>query len=105
MLALLRAMATESPGGQRARFGNAVRAAYLRVELGDGSGNLFCPAFTTPIPDAPGAINALRAAASREEVTYALHRQVFEFSVPEGLGSLDAVIAAVCDAISERPLP
>lgn len=99
--ALIQAMATEVPGGQKARFGHVVRAAYLRAECGAGSGNLFCSAFNTPVVDMRSAIDTLRVAADREAAAYSLSRLVTEFSVPDAQGSLGTLVASVREAFSE----
>ena len=80
--ALIEAMATTVPNGHRSTFGHSVRAAYVRAEVGNGSGNLFCAAFETPVNGMPAAIKALRAAAEREQGAYGLAAKTFEMCVP-----------------------
>jgi CRISPR system Cascade subunit CasC len=96
---LIQAIATAAPSGHRSTFGNAVRAGFLRVECGQTSGNLYCPAFETPVVGMSLAVEALRAAAAREERAYDLKRQVAELSVAEGKGSLAEVLDAVRNAV------
>ena len=93
--ALLTAVATTSPKGHRTTFGHQARAGYLRVEMGDGSGNLFCSAFETPVLGMRNSIEALRQAADRERKAYNLAPVIAEMSVPDGTGSLREVLAAV----------
>lgn len=99
--ALIEAMATTVPNGHRSTFGHNVRAAYLRAEVGDGSGNLFCAAFETPVNGLPAAVKALRDAADREQGAYGLAAKSFEMCVPEGKGRLAEVIDGVRTAICE----
>ena len=49
ILKLIEAIANVSPGGHKSTFGNAVRAAYLRVEVGQPSGNLYCQPLEDPV--------------------------------------------------------
>jgi len=95
VMALIRAVATTSPKGHRTTFAHHARAGYLRVECGDSSGNLFCPAFETPVSGMRAAIESLRQAAERESRAYGLHQVVAEMSVPEGKGSLAQVLDTV----------
>lgn len=97
--ALLKAMATTTPGGHRSTFGHHGRASYLRVEIGESSGNLFCPAFEEPQTLLKDAIESLKNSAQKLEKAYALNRKAIELSVPEGSGSLSEIIATVRAAI------
>lgn len=93
--ALIKAIATSSPKGHRTTFAHHSRAGYVRAEIGESSGNLFCAAFEAPVTGMRSAIEALRASADREQEAYALQREVSELSVVDGKGSLAEVISAV----------
>lgn len=95
IVALIKAISTTVPGGHLSSFGNSVRAGYLRVECGDTSGNLFCPAYEVPVTGLLPSIKALRAAADREAAAYGLERTVYEVSVPEGVGTLPEVLSSI----------
>ena len=93
---LVEAIANVSPSGHKTNFGNEVRASYLRVEVGQPSGNLYCKAYEEPINGTGKAIKALRDAADAEAVAYGLKQKTFEFSPPETLASvLDGVAKAL----------
>jgi CRISPR system Cascade subunit CasC len=96
--ALTKAIATASPGGHRTTFGNSVRASYMRAEIGEPSGNLYCAAFEKPASGTKDAIELLRAATERETKAFDLKQEVKEFSVPDGKGTLDDVLDAVAAA-------
>ncbi len=97
--ALIKAMATTTPGGHRATFGHQGRASYLRAEIGDSSGNLFCPAFETPINSMTKAIEKLRATSENISRVYSLERHIAELSVPEETGTLSQVIQAAVQTV------
>jgi len=107
--ALIRAAATTTPGGHRTTFGNRVHASYLRVELGEPSGNLFMSAFEKPVKDTELAIKHLRDAADNVAAAYGLKRQIVEMSVPERQGTLDATAKAageyVASVVALLPTP
>ena len=95
--ALIEAMAVTAPSGHKTSFGNAVRASYVRVEVGQPSGNLFCKAYEKPVQLTAEAVTTLQAAAAYEARTYGLQQAVFEF--PGATGTLKDLIAAVVDAV------
>ena len=88
ILKLIEAIANVSPGGHKTTFGNQVRASYLRVEVGQPSGNLFCKAYEEPISGTAKAIEKLRDVATAEATAYGLAQTVFEFSPPQTLASV-----------------
>jgi CRISPR system Cascade subunit CasC len=93
---LVEAIANVSPSGHKTTFGNEVRASYLRVEVGQPSGNLYCKAYEDPVNGTGKAIKALRDAAEAEAIAYDLKQKTFEFSPPETLASvLDGVAKAL----------
>jgi len=95
---LVEAIANVSPSGHKTTFGNEVRASYLRVEVGQPSGNLYCKAYEEPINGTGKAIKALRDAADAEAIAYGLKQKTFEFSPPKALASvLDGVAKALED--------
>lgn len=95
LLALIRAVTTTSPKGHRTTFGHHARAGFLRVEMGDSTGNLFCAAYETPVTGMKAAIDALRQSAEREFRAYGLKPAVAEMSVPDGQGTLAEIEEAV----------
>lgn len=95
---LIEAIANVSPSGHKTTFGNEVRASYLRVEIGQPSGNLYCKAYEEPINGTGRAIKALRDAAEAEAVAYGLQQKTFEFSPPETLASVLAGVAKALEA-------
>lgn len=97
--ALIKAMATTTPGGHRTTFGHQGRASYLRAEIGDSSGNLFCPAFESPINSMGKAIEALRTTAEKIGRVYSLEREVSELSVTDEIGTLSEVVQAAVRTI------
>ena len=99
---LIEAMAITTPGGHRTSFNNNVRASYLRVEIGQPTGNLMMAAFEAPVVGTMPAIEALRRAADLEGKAYELKAQVHEFSVPEGIGTFADVRAGVFKAVTQR---
>jgi CRISPR system Cascade subunit CasC len=99
---LIEAMATITPSGHRTSFNNNVRASYMRVEIGQPTGNLMMAAFETPIVGTLPAIEALRRAADLEGKAYGLTPQIHEFSVPEGIGTLAIVRAGVVEAVAKQ---
>jgi CRISPR system Cascade subunit CasC len=96
---LIVAIATSCPGGHRSSFGNIVRASYMRAEVGQPSGNLFCAAFEKPVVETEAAIKALGKAADREEKAYGLERTVVELSVPGEKGTLAELVSKVKEAL------
>jgi hypothetical protein len=92
ILKLIEAIANVSPNGHKTTFGNEVRASYLRVEIGQPSGNLYCKAFEEPISGTKKATLELQAVASAEAAAFGLNQKVFEFSTSQTLASvLDGV--------------
>jgi CRISPR system Cascade subunit CasC len=91
VVALIRAIATTSPNGHKATFGNEVRA-----------GNLFCKAFEKPVATTSEAINILREVVAKEKSAYALDHVAFELSTVDGEGSLNSVIEAVSKALESK---
>lgn len=81
VLALIEAIATTSPSGYSNTFGNKVRASWLRVEVGEPSGNLFMKAFEEPAKRLPEAIERIQKAVQNEVGAYGLDQDAFEFSV------------------------
>lgn len=77
--ALIKAAATVTPGGFKNSFGNAVRASYVRVEIGEPSGNLMMNAFEKPAESTEEAIKALQAAAIAQTAGFALDQVAKEF--------------------------
>lgn len=102
VVALIRAIATTSPTGHKATFGNEVRASFLRVEVGQPSGNLFCKAFEKPVATTPEAINILREVIAKETSVYGLNHVAFELSTVDGEGSLNSVIESVSKALESK---
>lgn len=98
IIKLIEAIANVSPSGHKTTFGNEVRASYLRVEIGQPSGNLYCKAYEEPINGTAKAIKALRDAAEAEIIAYGLKQKTFEFSPPESLASLLAGVAKALEA-------
>lgn len=98
---LIEAMATTTPGGHRTSFNNNVRASYIRVEIGQPTGNLMMAAFETPVIGTMPAIEALRRAADLEGKAYGLKAQIHELSVPEGTGTLADVRTGVVKAVTQ----
>jgi len=88
ILKLIEAIANVSPGGHKTTFGNQVRASYLRVEVGQPSGNLFCKAYEEPVSGTAKAIEKLREAANAEATAYGLAQNVLEFAPPQTLASV-----------------
>ena len=88
ILKLIEAIANVSPGGHKSTFGNAVRASYLRVEVGQPSGNLYCKAYEEPINGTNKAIQSLRNAADSEVLAYGLKQEIFDFAPPQTLASV-----------------
>ena len=87
--ALIKAMATTTPGGHRTSFGHQTYAAYLGIEHSSTvSGNLMLPAFESPVQGTAEAISHLKDAMSRVSGAYGLDGISREMSVPEGIGSL-----------------
>jgi len=99
---LIEAMATTTPGGHRTSFNNNVRASYLRVEVGQPTGNLMMAAFEAPVVGTLPAIEALRRAADLQGKAYGLKPQVHELSVPEGIGTLADVRAGVVKTVAQQ---
>lgn len=99
---LIEAMATTTPGGHRTSFNNNVRASYLRIEVGEPTGNLMMAAFEGPVVGTLPAIEALRRAADLEGKVYGLKSQIHEVSVPEGIGTLADVRAGVVKAVAQQ---
>lgn len=102
VIALIHAIATTSPTGHKATFGNEVRASFLRVEVGQPSGNLFCKAFEKPVTTTPEAIKILREVIAKETAVYGLNHTAFELSTVDGEGSLNSVIEAVSNALGAK---
>lgn len=102
VVALIAAIATTSPTGHKATFGNEVRASFLRVEVGQPSGNLFCKAFEKPVATTSEAIKILREVVAKEKSAYALNHVAFELSTVDGEGSLNSVIEAVSKALESK---
>jgi CRISPR system Cascade subunit CasC len=98
--ALIEAIATTTPAGHRSTFAHHGRASYLRAEIGQSSGNLFCSAFESPVVGMMPAIDALRSAAQKIKEAYDLKQTTIEMSVPEGTGSLRDVVTSVQDALN-----
>lgn len=96
---LIEAIATTSPSGHKATFGNVVRASYLRVEVGQPSGNMFSKAFEKPVETTEDAIDTLTQCIKAEQDAYGIKSQVFEFSTVGRTGSLAATIQGVAAAL------
>lgn len=77
--ALVKAAATVTPGGFKNSFGNAVRASFVRVEVGEPSGNLMMNAFEKPADGTGKAIEALQTAAIAQATGFALDQVAKEF--------------------------
>lgn len=88
IIKLIEAIANVSPAGHKTSFGNQVRASFVRVEVGQPSGNLFCKAYEDPILGTTKAIEKLRDVAKAEATAYGLSQKVFEFSPPDTLSSV-----------------
>jgi hypothetical protein len=88
ILKLIEAIANVSPSGHKTTFGNEVRASYLRVELGQPSGNLYCKAFEVPVSGTKKAIEELRQAAELEVRSFSLKQESFEFNAENPLASV-----------------
>jgi len=99
LVALIEAIATTTPSGHRSTFAHQGRASYLRIEIGQSSGNLFCSAYEAPVMGMTLAIDALRLSASKIQKAYDLDQVVVEMSVPEGQGSLKEVLTKVSAAL------
>jgi len=93
ILKLIEAIANVSPNGHKTTFGNEVRASYLRVEVGQPSGNLFCKAFEEPISGTAKAVQALQVVAGAEAQAFSLHQKVFEFTTAQTLTSVLSCVA------------
>ncbi|MCX7170400.1 MAG: type I-E CRISPR-associated protein Cas7/Cse4/CasC [Proteobacteria bacterium] len=105
---LVEAIANVSPSGHKTTFGNEVRASYLRVEVGQPSGNLYCKAFEEPINGTAKAIKALRDAAEAEAVAYGLQQKTFEFSPsvsPPPVNPPSETLASVLDGVAKALEP
>ena len=83
--ALIEAVATVAPSGHRTTFGNVVRSSYLRIEIGEPSGNLYCKAFENPVSGTESSIHKLQLIANEEAQGFDLRQQVFEFLPPQSL--------------------
>lgn len=97
---LINAASTTTPSGMKNSFGNNVRAAFLRVEVGESSGNMFLPAFEKPVIGTPASIASLQDAVSREVSGYGLDAKVYEMDVTARRGSLKDVLAGVSGALN-----
>lgn len=95
VLRLVEAMTQESPGGHKNTFNNAVRASYVRVEVGSPSSHLYCSAYEKPVEGTDKAIEALRNAAQQEAFAYSLDEKqsVFEFNVKDCSVNLKGMLA------------
>lgn len=87
--ALVKAAATVTPGGFKNSFGNAVRASYVRVEVGEPSGNLMMAAFEKPAESTQKAIETLSEAARCQANGFGLTQDAKEF-IP---GKMDVSLA------------
>jgi CRISPR system Cascade subunit CasC len=98
ILKLIEAIANVSPSGHKTTFGNEVRASYLRVEIGQPSGNLYCKAFEEPINGTKKATSELQEVATTEAKAFDLQQKVFEFTTAQSLASVLSGVAKELEA-------
>ena len=98
-LKLIEAIATTSPSGHKATFGSEVRASFMRVEVGQPSGNLFSKAFEKPVNGTPESIKALKEAVDAETTAYGISHEAFEYSTADRTGTLKGVLASTEKAL------
>ena len=99
LLKLIDAMAQTSPSGHKTTFNSSVRASYMRIEIGEPSGNLFCKAFEKPIMGTEESIVALKKSAEDEAAVYDLKQTVFELTANDREQSLKSTLSKIDSAL------
>jgi CRISPR system Cascade subunit CasC len=99
--ALITGAATVQPAAKRSTFAHGSRASYAAVEVGEYAPRSLVSAFETPVDRVlregegltEASVRVLRDMRSRFASAYGEQTEIVELNVPEGSGSLEALVA------------